>query len=330
METKTKAGALLALAVAVLVGCGDGAGPDVWGALPPVALLEVPSPASGRDGAGHWSASSDLSRPSRLVAPALSIVDRVTRDRWPEEDGGPVATWRTVPSMTDPVVWRFRVRLTSLECPGAVVGCAHKPGQTWEYTLEGKPKMGPDSAFVVVMRGTRQTPEGDDSASLGSGTVAVDWNAARPLLDPSARATLGGTVEVRFHVTADGRTVEADIRDSGEGGPKAKGAASYKGEVRADGSGAVTYWTRWEYETDRVGWWSTGRVRWQSTGAGRFDALSGKGWHDAPVETRDRSGTCWDANLSETFRDWETTGNPYSSSGDPSACSGFAASPYQP
>jgi hypothetical protein len=262
--------------------------------------LEVPAPRGLREG---WPRDSTVAREARLALwPALDQVDSLTVDRQPEPTREGLE-WRSTPGLSDAVVWRFVLRNVhdAWSEPGHIGGPV-KPAQLWRFALSVKPKMEPDSAFRVVLDGERETPEGDWSAELGTGTVRVDWRAACAAVD---RATCLGfqrlqgdalaSVEARLVLEHGRRLLDAEVHKVQ---PMEIGEAhtyyTASGEETDDGAGTVQESSRYEFPGMPVRPPAVSRSAWLASGAGARTAANP--WTDSNgLPGVSRSEGCWNS-----------------------------------
>jgi hypothetical protein len=279
--------------------------------------LEIPAP---RATTSSWFMSSMAAQEARLALwPALDLVDSLTVDRQPEPTRAGLE-WRSAPGLSDAVVWRFVLRNVhdAWSDPGHIGGPV-KPAQLWRFALEVKPKMHGDDAFVVVLDGERQTPEGDWSAELGTGTVRVDWRAACAGVE---RATCRGfprlqgdalaSVEARLVLEHGRRLLDVEVH---EVHPRERGEVhayyTASGEETDDGAGTVLESVRYEFPGMPVRPPDVSRSAWLASGAGARRTVDNGGVS--------RSEVCWNSAGESVYTTQSGTG-PTNETGSRAAC----------
>ncbi|WNG37871.1 hypothetical protein F0U61_32465 [Archangium violaceum] len=319
--------ALAALVPLSLAGCGTLPSPDHWGAVPTRAMLEVPRPRFAIATTGYGPGDAFAADVDTVVLPALKLVDAVTANTEPELKGD-VAEWRTVPGASEAILYRFVVENVSEDWSGsALFGTPVKPAQSWRYRLEAKPKMRGDDAFRVVLSGTRETPEGDVAAELGTGALQVNWREACSFIDwreVCEAAARRQSVDVSFAVDGSTRTVAVELDQVT---PVATGEARYTlelhGTVDADNAGELQIVQHYVYPNQAERPASTSRLVWVSSGAGRNDYVhswAGSTGDGAPISGTARGVTCWGADALTTYSREDSGPAGPQETGDASTC----------
>jgi len=288
---------------------------EFWGAIPERSALEIrglsalvgPEVLAG----GNWTdyVQNATREASGAILPALDLVNEVTEGEQ-HKGSGSTAIWEPLPGMATGTFWRFTVTKLASCTDQPREACTNSMGGAWEYRLEGKRRMDPDSAYVAVLSG--QTERGEGAGAV-SGTMTVDWDAAATLPEHGSQT---GTAILTFSVTEEGHTVEAEISRLiyNPRGPVAY-STSLSTVQSAEGPGEVT--VRRNYRPDyapAIPSWSTSRIRWDASAAGRADSLDGGG-ERAGFQT---SSTCWDSTLKQTF--WINSVHESARSGEESKC----------
>jgi hypothetical protein len=323
MHTSITPRFLVPLLLSLLAACGTGHAPDYLGALPTASVLDVPqAPISS----SAWTPEPATRSASGAVAAVLERVNTLTADKFPQQAGN-VLEWRSLPGLTDSVLWRVRLELDggTWSSPG-LTGEPSKPAQSWRWVLQVRPKMAADATFTTVAEGTRQTPEGDWEARLGGGTFRADFRAACAVLERSAcagdYARNGTVVDASFTLAESGRALTLDASEVLPGGTVH--AVELQGATDASGAGTLQVSERYEYAAS-VPWSGVPharRMRWSASGAGRLD-YSGPWTDSLGAWGVMRSETCWNEAGAELYH--RETDFPWAAPtvGSASACGEF-------
>lgn len=213
----------------------------------------------------------------------LGLVKVIT-DQPPTSFQGRRAVWGPYTDPLSPTTWRFT---------------ATDDGQhLYSYSLQGKAKQDPDSAYKVILSGTHVAATdsgGHPIRGFGSGNFLVDWDQARtlPESDPNAMGTgafnysrLSGTAPVQIDVTF---TQVFDQTSQ----QRVNANYSYVQIPRGDGMFQFSSYRRASSGSgfERLAIES----RWKPSGAGRSDVIVTPG---APPPTINE---CWDEFFSSRY-----------------------------
>jgi hypothetical protein len=321
---------VLSVVLFSLSGCGQLDAPDTWGAIPADHRLTVPVHASRQNRGGPDDVAARQT--ARAVDPALERIKDLTTGGKPPRTTRAGLEWRSEPGLSEALLWRLELANLSGEWSQLDrLGGPVKPAQRWRWLLSVKPKMRPDSAFVLVADGERETPEGDWSADRGSGAVRADWRPACEAMGRELCSTNNfprvSAARVGFFLQEDGsRDMEGRVEVGVEhipGGPAS--TASYtvetKGREGSDGSGRVEAVQVYRYASGESALFEA-RSAWDASGAGRLEYRGV--WASSTGERgtwEDRS--CWGADWRVIFQRSQLVGqSPAEESGDESECLG--------
>ncbi|MCP3140883.1 hypothetical protein [Pyxidicoccus xibeiensis] len=169
------------------------------------------------------------------------------------------------------------------------------------YGLSGKPKDGPDSAYVTLLSGNHTVAVGDDGRArrgYGEGSFLIEWEHVTRLSNQPVKK---GSAEFRYTRAAPAETVrvEVDFREFHGDNPVPL-TALYRYTQVPGGEGSFAF-----AKDDNIHWFDLTRLaperlsiksRWKSNGEGRSDARVRGG--DLTVEGT--LGECWDARFRST------------------------------
>src|SRR5262249_25263759 len=212
----------------------------------------------------------------------LGLVKAIT-DNPPTSYDGHVAIWGPHTDPLSPTTWRFT----------ATDNGHHQ----YSYSLEGKAKQDPDSAYKVVLSGVHVAAvdsHGHPIRGFGSGNFLIDWDQARtlPQSDPNAMGT-GAFSYSRLSASAP---VEIDVTFTqvydAVAQQRVNANYSYVQAPGADGMFQFSTYRRVNTSVERLAIES----RWKSTGAGRSDVIVAPG---APPATINE---CWDQYFISQFQ----------------------------
>ena len=224
-----------------------------------------------------------------------TTVDGDTATFGPHTPGGSSTTWRLTVTRED--------------------------SDRFTYDLSGKPKDGPDSAYVTLMSGNHTVSVGDDGRAMrgfGQGSFLIEWEHVTRL---SHQPVKKGSAEFRYTRASPSESVrvEVDFREFQGDNPRPF-TALYRYAQVPGGEGSFAF----AYDSN-VHWFDPTRQaperlgiksRWKSDGEGRADVRVNGG--DLTV-----AGTlseCWDRRFrstvlvrSDNYETWgsEATGCAY-------------------
>jgi hypothetical protein len=218
----------------------------------------------------------------------LALVKAVTNYP-PSSVGNDTAVWGPYTDPLSPNTWRLTVNRVA-------------KGQ-FQYVLDGKAKLAPDSAYVTVLSGDHNLADPTAHRRLnvpdyGSGDFLIDWDAAQTLPEHDDNVgkaaftysrpgpTMGVTIQVTFTQVRDKDTgMLIDAGYSYAAVPGQGGTFDFK--VTKDFIATTA-----ALETMSV------HSRWQETGAGRSDAMLSGGDVGAAQATVNE---CWDASFLSVY-----------------------------
>ena len=174
----------------------------------------------------------------------------------------------------------------------------------YTYTLEGKGKAEPDSAFKVVLSGAHKVATnaaGSPTENFGNGTFLIDWDKIQQLPEHGkevgsaeftySRLTAAANVkiDIAFHQVKDDETGKlVDAQYKYDATPAAGG--SFEFQIAKDLDNGAPGKTAIENMAIKS--------RWQQTGAGRSDVQAKGG--DLGALTAQVS-ECWDQNFNSLY-----------------------------
>ena len=321
-----------ALCLALATGCGA-AGADAFRTgVPTTSNVNLSLP--GQAGQPLTGDTGSMSDP---LQGQTSNFYRLTRDVTGTVNGGVVLILGTVRAIT-------RIRPTSLSGQTAVWGpytpdlspitwkltVTHTEGQTYTYTLEGKAKGDPDTAYQVVLSGTHTRAvdaKGNAIADYGQGTFLLDWDARAKL--PDAKANLTGTAEVDYARPAPGQDTTIDVSFTGATDARSgrKLNAKYTYQHTPNVGGKFTFVADSDVDGDGTNETLAIESRWQHSGTGRSDVKATGGDMASGGATINE---CWDDNFASTFMAASFSTNPKYNYGDEASGCAFASAEYAP
>jgi len=200
----------------------------------------------------------------------LSLVKAIT-DNPPTTISQNQAVWGPGSDALSPTTWKLTVN--------------RKAANVYSYTLEGKAKTAPDSAFVTLLSGTHNLDGG------GSGTFLLDWTQAQTLPEHDDNV---GTAAFTYSRDAAGEVAVAtdfkQVRDHASG---QRVDVQYRYHGKPDQSGAFEFGTL----TNSTGGPALERLtvksRWLASGAGRSDVKLAGG----DLKENATFNECWDARF---------------------------------
>jgi hypothetical protein len=207
------------------------------------------------------------------VVAELSLLERIVANP-PTSLTDTGAVWGPY---TDPLArntWRFTV--------------TRRAADDYAYSLEGKGKTEPDSAFRVILSGTHVSA----GRAYGHGSFLVDWSAASTLPDHDASVGTGAFTYARPSA-ADPVTVDAafaQVRDVDSGQLM---NAGYRFSATPGQGGVLDFQLRKDLVGGSALELLAVRSRWLETGAGRADVQLTQGDLSGPATASE----CWDSNF---------------------------------
>lgn len=212
----------------------------------------------------------------------LGLVKAIT-DNPPTSFDGHVAVWGPYTDPLSPTTWR----LTATD----------NGHHQYSYSLEGKAKQDPDSAYKVILSGVHVAAtdsSGHPIRGFGSGNFLIDWDKARTL--PQSDPHSMGTGAFSYSRLSPSAQVEIDVTFTQvyDDTTQQPVNALYK-YVQAPGADGMfqfsTYRPIRSSSVERIAIES----RWKATGAGRSDVIVAPG---APPATINE---CWDQFFNSQF-----------------------------
>jgi hypothetical protein len=170
------------------------------------------------------------------------------------------AVWGPWEDPLDPVAWKVTITRVA--------------DHTFQYTFEGRPRIDPSAAFVIVLAGTH-TPalnvRGRPLARFGSGSFTLDWDARATLPQPDNNV---GKVNYSYeHMSADDTVdIKANflqVKDDDHPGQRVD--ANYAFAQAPKGPGSMDFVFTAPPSTGQTGGHALVHSRWQFSGAGRSD-----------------------------------------------------------
>jgi hypothetical protein len=196
------------------------------------------------------------------------------------------AVWGPWEDPLDPVAWKVTVTRVA----------AH----TFQYTFEGRPKLDPNAAFVIVLAGTH-TPalnaRGRALARFGSGSFTLDWDARATLPQPDDNV---GKVDYSYeHLSADDTVdIKAKFRQvKDEDRPGQKVDANYAFAQQPKGPGSMDFVFIMPPNAQDAGGRALVHSRWQNSGAGRADVQMKS--LDGSISISENE--CWDTTYASVY-----------------------------
>ncbi|MFE8600233.1 hypothetical protein [Archangium violaceum] len=323
MHTSTTLRLFVPLLLSPLTGCGPDVALDEWGALPTPVVLEVPRPSFARASVSDDLGFTPVAATVRTVTdPALKLVDSITKGKEPEVTPAGLE-WRSSPGLAEAFLFRLVLENVGNRWadPERLWGPA-KPAQSWRWRVEARPKMATDTAFRVVMEGTRETPEGDWEAAHGSGTFQVDWRASCEFLDRAA-CPVGdagqSALSASFTLGEGPRTLTLELVRISPG--ETVTTTTVDGTIDATGAGTLRTSVRYDVPNPRP--WSavpySRRLQWGADGAGRIEHTGF--WTSSDGTWGTYSGLqCWGLDASITYSRVEGGPSGGEETGDATTC----------
>ena len=293
---------LLALCVAVMtvVGCGKGntSEADFRAALPTANNVQLNVPADGSQALkagttaqaiqGQTAAMYELTRGVTVTVNlgtlfALGLIKAIVNQPATTIDSN-TATWGPWTDSLSPTTWKLDV--------------VKSGDDIYSYTLEGKAKAAPDSAYVVVLSGTHSPTldaNGKPIPDFGNGTFLVDWNKAQQLPEHDNNvgsaaftysrksATDKASIDVQFSQVRDNAGNLVDATYHWDQTPGQGGSFSFSTEANVDGNPSL--------ENLAI------ESRWQNDGAGRSDVMASGGDLTGSATISE----CWDSAFLSTY-----------------------------
>ncbi len=221
------------------------------------------------------------------VAATLVLVEKIT-EYPPTATTATSATWGPHTDALSPNTWKMTV--TQVE------------KDVYSYSLVGKGKNEPDSAFRVILSGTHHST----GAKIGSGDFLIDWDQAQQLPEHDQNV---GTAKVTYSKVSASANVTVDalftnVRD-GDNGKLI--SSKYKYTEQPGNGGSLEFSANKDfYGAAKIEQLDV-RSRWQQTGAGRADVKVSQG----DLETAATITECWDTNFASRYllASYQTTGN---------------------
>ncbi len=258
---------------------------DVALKLPGKTSQPLTSTGTRRDGLeGQTSDFYKLTREVTVfvntgTAATLNLVEKIVQ--YPATSTtSDSATWGPHTEPLSPNTWKLTVVRTAQD--------------TYTYTLEGKGKNEPDSAYRVVLSGNHVNL----GSNLGTGSFLIDWNLDRQLPE---NANNFGTVTVTYSRTSATATVQidADFAQVRHGTTEPLVDAQYRYRATPGQGGAFEFQAAKDYVTTTAAL-ETGKIksRWLETGAGRSDVQLSGGDLSATVTVNE----CWDSDFLSRFQ----------------------------
>jgi hypothetical protein len=185
--------------------------------------------------------------------------------------------------------------------------------QDYNFFLGGKPKGGPDSAYMGIFGGSAHQVD----ATHGSGMLQVNATTMN-MLDPTVNQATGA-IAFQHDNTADPRTVDVHFGNFLDGKPGSMPLdATYHYAEHPDTSGSFQYGLRSNFDSDPLGVLEDVALvsRWVASGAGRADLVASGG--SLPASFVVHAIECWDASFARVYYTEDV--DPSKTEGDPSAC----------
>jgi hypothetical protein len=289
---------MLGLATAALLATA--CGPDFRNGLPSKEMVEVKVPESGAQGLqaseisdaktsnavqGQRSDAYALTRAATLMVNGgtlwvLGLLGEVTQHQ-PTTQTETSATWGPYTDALSPNTFKLTV--------------VAQGGDAYSYSLDGKAKDAPDTAYVTVLSGTHVAT----GHKLGHGEFLLDWDAAATL--PEHDNNIGSALIGYSNDGADRRVgVLArfeGVRDQDTGG---RVNANYAYLAIPGAGGAFEFGIRKNINPAEGATLEnfTIKSRWLPSGAGRADAqVSGGDLGSAQATFNE----CWDTSFNSQF-----------------------------
>lgn len=305
---------LLVAALAVtLTGCGFGN----WGrpsdfkdGVPQAddVKLQVPDssaqPLSGEGTRkdGLQGEQADLYKVTRAVTvmvnggtvAVLGLIGLIVKET-PTTQTQDSATWGPYTDSLSPNTWRLVVTRVAPD--------------DYTYSLEGRGKNEPDSAFRAVLTGAHKHL-GDN---LGQGTFLLDWDVAKTLPEHGAEVGKADFTYSRVSTSAEAKIEVAfhQVKDQ-ESGQLVD--ANYLYKKRPNNGGNFEFTLKKNMVVGTALENITINSRWAESGAGRSDVKLKGG----DLATEATASECWDSNFLSTFLDLSY--DPSKNYGQNSAC----------